>query len=370
MARPAKFARRVRLPDHLFGSEISPPASLQHSLHKVTCRMYPVAFNARLRTAFLLPFLFAILASLSPAAGQEWAKKMFSETEHDFGTVVSGGTPEFEFEFQNLYEEDVVIGGVRSSCGCTTVSTPTTSLKSWEKGKIVAKFNGDRFRGNRSATLTVSIIKPFPAEVQLQVKGQIRGDLAFEPQNLDFGETRAPSEKKATVRITRFGNSNWKITDLRSTYEFVRVRLTEVSRNFNSVTYELEARLLEGAPEGFVSEQILIITNDSTSGLGVPLSGKVVSAITVSPTVLTMGTQPGSQVKKKVVLKSDEPFEVMEVQCENASYSIAAPAGQKKLHLLEIVYDAPQRAGEFRDELVIRTSNSVLKVPTIVKVAD
>jgi len=51
---------------------------------------------------------------------QDWAKKMFKVTKHDFGTVARGAKSEFRFEFENIYEEDLHIAGVRSSCGCTS----------------------------------------------------------------------------------------------------------------------------------------------------------------------------------------------------------------------------------------------------------
>ena len=64
--------------------------------------------------ALLLVTLFAV-----PASGQEWAEKMFSVTSHNFGTVAKGSKTEFRFIYRNLYEEDVHVSSVRTSCGCT-----------------------------------------------------------------------------------------------------------------------------------------------------------------------------------------------------------------------------------------------------------
>ena len=75
----------------------------------------------------------------------------------------------------------VHISGVRASCGCTTPSISKDTLKTWETGAIIAKFNTDSFLGKKSATLTVTIDKPFYAEVQLNVAGYIRSDIVFNP---------------------------------------------------------------------------------------------------------------------------------------------------------------------------------------------
>ncbi|MDO7681112.1 MAG: DUF1573 domain-containing protein, partial [Pirellulales bacterium] len=69
---------------------------------------------------FLVPIALLGTALLAvPAAGQEWAEKMFSVTSHNFGTVAKGSKTEFRFIYRNLYEEDVHVSSVRTSCGCT-----------------------------------------------------------------------------------------------------------------------------------------------------------------------------------------------------------------------------------------------------------
>ncbi len=120
--------------------------------------------------------MYSFLAA-SPLFGQEWARKMFKVTEHDFGTCARNARAEYEFVFENLYMEDVHVAGVRTSCGCTTPSVVNPTLKTYEKGAILAHFNTDHFLGQRGATLTVTIDKPFYAEVQLHVSGYIRSDV-------------------------------------------------------------------------------------------------------------------------------------------------------------------------------------------------
>ena len=56
-------------------------------------------------------------------------------------------------------------------------SGENATLKTYEKGAIIAHFNTDTFSGQRGATLTVTIDKPFYAQVQLHVSGFIRTDV-------------------------------------------------------------------------------------------------------------------------------------------------------------------------------------------------
>jgi len=119
--------------------------------------------------------------------GQDWAQKMFKITEHDFGSVAKGGKAEFSFVFENLYMEDVHVVGLRASCGCTTPRVENALIKTYEKGAIVAHFNTDTFLGQRGATLYVTFDRPFPAEIQLHVRGYIRNDVVLEPGSLEVG---------------------------------------------------------------------------------------------------------------------------------------------------------------------------------------
>jgi hypothetical protein len=138
--------------------------------------------------AILLTILVSWASWASPACGQEWARKMFQETSHDFGVVARGAKSEHRFVLQNLYEEDVHIAGVRTSCGCTTPQISKQLLKTWEKGEIVATYNTRSFLGSRGATITVTIDRPYYAEVQLQISGYIRSDVVFDPGSVNFGE--------------------------------------------------------------------------------------------------------------------------------------------------------------------------------------
>ena len=122
-----------------------------------------------LRAALFAPILVLCCTGIVPA--KEWAQKMFKIVDYDFGTVARGAKAEFDFELENIYKEDVHVASVRTSCNCTTPKIINPELKTWEKGKVRAIFNTRSFLGARSATVTVVIDKPYPAEVQLSVKG-------------------------------------------------------------------------------------------------------------------------------------------------------------------------------------------------------
>jgi len=116
------------------------------------------------KAGFLL--LLGLLAG-SPCFGQEWARKMFKDPEHDFGTVAKGAKAEFEFVLRkhlfgrHSHRRERILAVAAPAFG---FENPL--VKTYEKGAVVAHFNTGTFSGQRGATLTITIDKPFYAEVQ------------------------------------------------------------------------------------------------------------------------------------------------------------------------------------------------------------
>src|SRR5262245_47534954 len=93
----------------------------------------------------------ALSICAATACAQQWAENMFPERSHDFGSVPRAAKVEYEFVLTNLYKDDVHIASVRSSCGCTQPRISKDTLKTHEKGSIIAAFNTNAFSGQRGA---------------------------------------------------------------------------------------------------------------------------------------------------------------------------------------------------------------------------
>src|SRR5262245_62103878 len=101
--------------------------------------------------------VIAVLLGARAAVAESWVSKMFTDNEHDFGTVARGADTVYKFPVKNIYKQDIELVSVRSSCGCTTPTLEGKVLKTGETGYVVASFNTRTFNGVHSATLTVSV---------------------------------------------------------------------------------------------------------------------------------------------------------------------------------------------------------------------
>jgi Protein of unknown function (DUF1573) len=297
----------------------------------------------------LLKYLSVMLVALVPwpagkVLAQGWAQKMVSELSHDFGDVARGTSPEHVFEIENCYEENMVIEYVRSSCGCTKVSVDRQLLGTWEKARLVAKFDTMAYSGRREATIAIGFAHPFAAEVKLTVRGNILTDVQVHPARLDFGTLAPGNSPPQSVTLTRRNNSRFRITDVRSTFPHVAVSFQELRRDGGEVVYVLQAWLKEGIPAGQVLGELNVIGEDGISSsreirIPVQFNAKVITPLQISPAVLNIANAViGQPVTRRVLLKADLPFRIEDVMCDDRSFTVKADQDAKPVHFVEVTY--------------------------------
>ena len=299
----------------------------------------------------------SLLLVCSPLAAQDWARKMFEEREHNFGIVARGSKAEHAFVFKNLYKEDIHIAGVRSSCGCTTPKVTKRTLKTHDTSSVIAVYNTRSFLGKKSATITVTIDKPFYAEVQLTVRGFIRSDVVIDPGVISFGDIEQGKLTSRRVKINYAGRKNWRIVDVRSAKTFFEVELDEVSRGQGRIEYGMKVGLKKDTPPGYLQAQLTIVTDDSRRRtIVLPVEGRVVSPLTVTPQTLFLGEfQTGEKVTKKLVVRGKKPFTITKIDCGDDCFEFKPSSAKKKLHFVPVTFVAGEKTGKLRHEIRIQT---------------
>lgn len=309
----------------------------------------------------MLRYAIAVCCLLlaSPAGAQEWALKMFKTTTHDFGTLAKGSKAVYRFQLKNLYEEDLRILSVKSSCGCTTPRISKRNLKTFETAEIVADFNTRDFQGHKSATLTVMLECVSHAEVQLRVTGFIRSDVVTQPGAIDFGTLDQGQPAVQRLQVSYAGRDTWKILDVRTADPWYEVEMKETARGQGRVAYDLLVRMTADAPIGYVNDRLILVTNDAKSReIPVDMRGRVASDITISPQKLFIGVvRPGQQVTKNLVVRGKTPFRILDVKCSDDCFRIEPSKESKRVHLVKVAFTAGDRAGRVAEKISIRTDH-------------
>lgn len=324
-----------------------------------------------MRVVALLMLSLICLLAAPVAHAQDWARKMFTETSHDLGTVAHGAKTEYRFQFKNLYVEDLHIASIRSSCGCTTPtlvfpgesqSQNGLTLKTYETGEVLATFNTHLMTGYKSATLTLTIDRPFSAEVQLQVRGQILTEIAVNPNFVNLATVNQGQPAEKTVSITRTGRRDWKINDVRCANTNFEVEVLEKSRTLSSVTYDLKVRLKNSAPAGAINDQLVLVTNDDRMPqFPIQVQGEVKPEISVTPSLWMAGSlNPGNEIKKALVIRnnSQKPFKILNIISDDQAITFrpldpSAPA--KATYVVPLTLIAPNEPGRQSKKIRIET---------------
>ena len=305
--------------------------------------------------------LICALLMVNCCQAQDWAKKLFETTAHDFGTVARGAKTVYRFKIRNPYEETVHIAGVRSSCGCTSPKVVHPTLATFEEGEIVAEFNTRAFKGQNGATLTVIIDQPQPAEVQLRVRGYVRSDVVFHPGSVQFDSVDEGSSAEKVVAVNYAGRADWTVVDVRSADPNLEVEIKESARADSRVSYDLTVRLKENAPPGYFKSQLVLITDDKRmTRVPIDVEGTVVSEITVSPQSIVLGNVPaGKEVTKKLVVRGKKPFKILSIECDDDCFTFEKVDESKSLHLVSVKFKPRHDAeGKIHKSIRIRTDRN------------
>jgi hypothetical protein len=241
------------------------------------------------------------------------------------------------------------------------------TLKTHETAEVVASFNTRTFLGQHGATLTVTFDKPFYAEVQLRVAGNIRGDVAFDPPFVDFGNVDLGKGSERQIRISRMGTSPWAITDVRSANSNLEVTLSKPTNTGSQTLYDLVAKLKPTTPPGYVKGQLILVTNDPrATQIPMDVEGRVVAEVTVSPQLLALGAVPAGQtVTKNVVIRANREFKITGIYCADGCLTCEPKTTAARVHILPVTFQAGEAPGKVERELKIATDLGEGAVPVV-----
>lgn len=261
------------------------------------------------------------------------------QRQHDFGAVPKASKAEHRFVLHNPFASDMIVQSVRTSCGCTTPTIVDKVIKPGQTGVVLAKFNTDRFTGEKKATVTVTLSQPQHNEIQLNVRGYIRSDIVLHPYEAAFGSVPEGDTAKLMLELNYAGRSDWTIKDITCPFSYVKANFTEVSRDGQRVRYAIEVLLDGSAPEGYFENQLVIHTNDNRlRNFPIHVSASVDKPLKTAPSSLALGrVKPNEPISARVTLSSKSEFSILEISSEVAEIRFETPSRPSRVHMLQLV---------------------------------
>ncbi len=97
----------------------------------------------------------------------------FTNKRFNYGEIYHAEKITHDYVFTNAGESDLVISGVRASCGCTQPTYPMEPVAPGDTGVVSVLFNSVGKQGATRATIRVRSNDPAEPEVVLRLVGRV-----------------------------------------------------------------------------------------------------------------------------------------------------------------------------------------------------
>jgi hypothetical protein len=290
-----------------------------------------------------------------------WAEKTLSDLKHDFGSVARGADASHIITVTNIYEEDLRLLHVGTTCGCTAAKPDKDLLKTGEVANIVVKMNTVKFQRQKNSNVDVTFSftdkrgLTASKKVRIPISAYIRPDIVIEPGGVNFGLVESGAGAEQRVRVSYTGRSNWNIREVNTGNPYLSAEAVETSRQAGAVKYDLVVRVSPEAPLGVLRDKLVLKTADAN--VPVLVEAKVEPDIVVTPSVVTLGKllKPGEEKTYTVVLKGRKPFVIEKIECNSKyeCFKVRLSQERKIVHVLPLTFSPPEVSGQFDEEFTI-----------------
>lgn len=311
----------------------------------------------------ILPTLLSwlLIGVTAPVQAQEldWAQKMFSELEYDFGVVARGADVEHRIQIRNLYKETVTVANVATSCGCISVDTSQKTIPSDATIELVIKLDTKNHMRQKDPNIDVRVT--FDGvhfkDVRIPVHAYIRSDVVFQPGAAEFGTLDIGAGAQQRLNIKYAGRDDWQIREVRSPRDYLSGSVRELTRGGGRVEYELLVNLAPNTPQGSVREQLQLITDDATNPyVPVLVTANIEPDIVVATPEIALGSlTPGVEKTVRVILRGRKPFSIESIECESPleCFKVKMSKDPKSVHILPLTVIPPETKGELAEKFTV-----------------
>jgi len=154
-----------------------------------------------MRKSCLWVMVLVIMGCAAPVLGGGPAPKaVVDEQRYDFAQVVEGSVVTHDFVIRNQGDAPLMIGRVKSDCGCTAASV-TRQIPPGGEGKITVKFHSDGYGGRMTRQVVkVETNDPLRTWLELSVSGEVREFASVLPRYVTLtGKAGAEVGKTITI---------------------------------------------------------------------------------------------------------------------------------------------------------------------------
>ena len=166
-----------------------------------------------------------LLFSLTLSAQMQAPKINFEKKAYDFGTIKEAdGKVTYEFKFNNIGNQPLLLKNVRASCGCTTPKWTKEPILPGASGSISVTYDPRNRPGSFRKTVTVTTNSE-PANTYLSIQGKViaREKTVEEKFPFTLGTLRAKKTHLSFFNMTNAAQKTSSIMVMNTTAKPIRV---------------------------------------------------------------------------------------------------------------------------------------------------
>ncbi len=285
----------------------------------------------------------------------------FEETDYDFGQVQEGTQVTHIYTFKNVGIDTLMLGKIRTSCGCTGALVSDRKIAPGGEGEIKVTFDTKNYRGKSRKTVTVHSNDPDRPQVQLAISCEILVEFELVPRYVNFGTIEKGEERSRSVKVRFPSDPTQWVTKVESMTRGIHARQVP-SKSTKPGETEIRIRVNKEVPVGRLSGQVLISTTSPTKPTDtIMVVAHVRGEIAVQPSALTGVFRKGDpKAIRSISLtkKGKKDLKIEKVEEDTGRFAphvVQVKEGED--YRVEIFLRADAEPGPFRGTLKIHTND-------------
>jgi len=285
----------------------------------------------------------------------------FEEMTYDFGQVREGTEVIHVYKFNNVGTDTLVIGKIRTSCGCTAALASEREIPPGEEGEIKVTFDSSsrHGRGKIHRTITVPSNDPEQPKVELSLTGEVLVEIEITPRYLNFGTIQKGEERSGSVKVRFPCDPTRQVTQVESLTKGISAEQVS-SKSAEPGETEIQIRLSKDVPVGRLSGRVQIsTTNPNKPTDTIMVIANVQGEIVVQPSVLSGVFRKGDP-KAIVTLtkKGKKNLKIKKVEEDTGRFTTHVVQVKKGEHYrVELSLRDDAKPGRFQGTLKLYTNH-------------
>jgi hypothetical protein len=285
---------------------------------------------------------------------------------YKFGTALEGHMVNHTFRIKNAGKGELIIRGVKTSCGCTAAAPSKSHLAPGETADITVGFDTHFQKGHQTRTITAFTNDPVTPQAVMTMQGVVRQQVAATPDQVNFGNLKKGSV--ATQEVI--------VKDLTTGKGFAVGPITHSNPNITVVQEKgkdgkpgnvLKITLDKTMPLGTFDDTVNVVTNRVP--IQVDVFGKITGDLSIDPAQVSFGIVPKGQSSERIVkLTNTGTRDVKLLQISSSAPSVSADSepikpGKEYKIIVKLRRGAPE--GQLTGQLAIKTDDPDEKTLTL-----